>query len=150
WHEPTSPGAAVPDPFAAVSDQGARGGAGGGVELRASRHAGIRFSTVADQQHHCISAVDSGKMTPMIKDIIVNLSVVGKPTAAEFAASIAKTFQAQLVGVAFNYEAAVPGAFADGMSVEFIEQQQAESLKAAQAASKSFEDAARRAGAASA
>jgi len=87
----------------------------------------------------------------MIKDIVVNLSDSGKRDAAcDYAVSLAGTFKAYLAGVAFNYEAMLPGAFADGMDTGFIDAQRAENEKAAKAAIAKFDEAAKRAGLSSA
>lgn len=83
----------------------------------------------------------------MIKDIVVNLSVSGaRDSTCDYAISIASAFKAHLVGVAFNYEPILPGAFVDGMAAGFIDAQRAESEKAANAAVAKFSEATRRAG----
>ena len=83
----------------------------------------------------------------MIKDVIVNLTV-GAPRdmAAEFAVSVASTFEAHLAGIGFAYEAVVPGTLFGGVAAELIAAQRAESEKAARTAVAGFESAARGAG----
>ena len=46
----------------------------------------------------------------MIRDLVVNLTVTAnRDVAAEFAISIAETFQAHVAGIAFAYEPVRPG-----------------------------------------
>jgi len=87
----------------------------------------------------------------MIKDIVVNLSVsASRDVACDYAVSIASAFKAHLMGVAFNYEPILPGAFVDGMAAGFIDVQRAESEKDANAAIVKFGEATKRAGLSSA
>jgi nucleotide-binding universal stress UspA family protein len=83
----------------------------------------------------------------MIKDILLNLSM-GAPHdfAGEYAISVADAFGAHLAAVAFSYGAVVPPTIMGGIPGDFVEAQQAESDKAAQAAITRFEEAARVAG----
>lgn len=87
----------------------------------------------------------------MLKDIVVNLSVgTARDVASDYAVSIASTFKTHIVGVAFNYEPILPGAFIDGMAAGFIDAQRAENEKAANAAIAKFGELTRRAGLSSA
>ncbi|MCF8478400.1 MAG: universal stress protein [Pseudolabrys sp.] len=86
----------------------------------------------------------------MIKDIIVNLGLNtasgAHDPAADFAISVASTFEAHVLGLAFAYEPIIPGAVMGGIPPEFIESQRAESDKKANAAVARFEAAAKSAG----
>jgi nucleotide-binding universal stress UspA family protein len=82
----------------------------------------------------------------MIKDLIVNLGLGEQDPAGNFAISVAETFEAHLLGVAFAYEPVVPGSVMGGIPPEFLETQRAESEKSAQAAIARFEQAAKREG----
>jgi nucleotide-binding universal stress UspA family protein len=82
----------------------------------------------------------------MIKDIIVNLGLGTADPAGSFAVSVAETFEAHVLGVAFAYEPIIPGTVMGGIPPEFIEAQRAESDKRAKAAASRFEQAAKRAG----
>ena len=82
-----------------------------------------------------------------IADLVVNLGLghPHDPTAA-YAISIAEAFDAHLAAVAFSYEPVVPPSVMGGISAEAIDAQWAASEKAADAAIKAFEEAARREG----
>lgn len=86
----------------------------------------------------------------MIRDIIVNVGLNGTTgahdPASDFAISVAETFQAHVLGLAFSYEPIIPGAVMGGIPPEFIESQRAESDKRAATAVARFEAAAKRAG----
>ena len=82
----------------------------------------------------------------MIKDLVVNLGLGAHDPAGDYAISIAETFQAHLLGVAFSYEPIIPGTVMGGIPPEFIESQRAESDQRAQAAVGHFETAAKRVG----
>jgi nucleotide-binding universal stress UspA family protein len=82
----------------------------------------------------------------MIKDVVVNLGLGDKDHAGNFAISVAESFGAHLLGMAFVYDPVIPGAVMGGIPPEFIESQRAESEKAVATAIKHFEEAARRAG----
>jgi nucleotide-binding universal stress UspA family protein len=83
----------------------------------------------------------------MIKDLVVNLPVEGKPTAAvDYAVSIAETFGAHLSGIAFAYEPVVAPTVMGGVPSDWIDAQRAESAKAADAVAARFEAAVKRAG----
>lgn len=82
----------------------------------------------------------------MIKDIVVNLGLGDRDPAGEFAVSLAETFEAHVLGVAFAYEPVIPGSVMGGIPPEFIETQRAESEKAARAALARFEAATKRSG----
>jgi len=82
----------------------------------------------------------------MIKDIVVNLGLGDQDPAGNFAVSIAETFGAHVLGVAFAYEPIIPGSVMGGIPPEFIETQRAESEKEARKATARFEQAAKRAG----
>lgn len=80
----------------------------------------------------------------MIKDIVVNLGLGDRDPASEFAVSLAETFDAHLLGVAFAYEPVIPGSVMGGIPPEFIEAQRTESDKKARAAIERFNAAAKR------
>ncbi|MEJ2435041.1 MAG: universal stress protein, partial [Pseudolabrys sp.] len=82
----------------------------------------------------------------MIKDLIVNLGLGEHDPAGSFAVSVAQTFEAHVLGVAFAYEPVVPGSVMGGIPPEFLETQRAESEKTARAAIDRFEQAAKREG----
>jgi nucleotide-binding universal stress UspA family protein len=82
----------------------------------------------------------------MIKDIVVNLGTGTNNPAADFAISVAETFKAHLMGVAFVYDAMIPGTALGGIPPEFIELQRSEAEKAASGAFAHFEQAAKRNG----
>jgi len=82
----------------------------------------------------------------MIKDIVVNLGLGAYDHAGDFAISVADSFKAHVLGVAFAYEPIIPGTVMGGIPPEFIEAQRAESDKRARAAVSRFEQAAKRAG----
>jgi nucleotide-binding universal stress UspA family protein len=83
----------------------------------------------------------------MIKDLVVNLATgLDHDPAAQFALSIAATFQAHIAGIAFAYDPAVTPTVVDGLSAGWIDAQRAESLAAAQQAAARFEEAVRREG----
>jgi nucleotide-binding universal stress UspA family protein len=80
----------------------------------------------------------------MIKDIVVNLSVgASRDVATDFAVSIAATFNAHLVGIAFVYEPLLPMIDMYGIPPDIIESQRRENENAAKAAIAKFDDAAR-------
>src|SRR5579862_7133076 len=83
----------------------------------------------------------------MIKDLVVNLTG-GAPQdfAADYAISIAKTFEAHIGGVGFVYEPVIPGSLLGGIPVDLIEAQREENAKTARAAVGRFEAAAKTAG----
>ena len=82
----------------------------------------------------------------MVKDIVVNLGLGDHDPASEFAVSLAETFDAHLLGVAFAYEPVIPGSVMGGIPPEFIEAQRTESDKKARAAIERFTAAAKRSG----
>ena len=82
----------------------------------------------------------------MIKDIVVNLGLGAHDPAGDFAISVADTFEAHLLGVAFVYDPIIPGTVMGGIPPEFIESQRRESEKKASDAIARFEQAAKRAG----
>ena len=65
----------------------------------------------------------------MIKDIVVNLGLGERDPAGDFAISVAETFEAHLLGVAFIYDPIIPGSVMGGIPPEFIESQRAEARK---------------------
>src|ERR1700674_5514919 len=83
----------------------------------------------------------------MIKDLIVNLAI-GSPrdVAREYAISIARAFNANLTGIAFNYEPMFPGSFINGVATGIVEEQRVENQNAAKATLGKFDEAARQAG----
>lgn len=83
----------------------------------------------------------------MIKDLVVNLSGgETRDVAADYAISVARSYGAHLVGVAFVFEPVIPGSLLGGIPTDLIEVQRDENAKAAQAAVARFEAAARAAG----
>ncbi|MGH6769056.1 MAG: universal stress protein [Xanthobacteraceae bacterium] len=83
----------------------------------------------------------------MIKDIVVNLAGgQDRDVAADYAISLAKTYEAHIVGVAFIYEPVIPGSLLGGIPTDLIEVQRDENAKAAKTAVSLFEVAAQRAG----
>jgi nucleotide-binding universal stress UspA family protein len=82
----------------------------------------------------------------MIKDLIVNLGLGEHDPAGEFAVSLAETFEAHVLGLAFGYEPVIPGAVMGGIPPEFIDMQRTEANGRAQTAVTRFEEHARRAG----
>jgi nucleotide-binding universal stress UspA family protein len=83
----------------------------------------------------------------MIKDMLVNLTVGAKQdVVSEFAASVAKTFEARLTATAFVYIPYVPGSVFEGAVAEIVQTQAAEAERAAKAAVAGFEQAAKRYG----
>lgn len=82
----------------------------------------------------------------MIRDIVVNLGLGDHDPAGEFAVSLAETFDAHVLGVAFAYEPVIPGSVMGGIPPEFIEAQRAESDQKARAAIARFEALAKRSG----
>jgi nucleotide-binding universal stress UspA family protein len=82
----------------------------------------------------------------MIKDLVVNLGLGEQDPAGNYAISIAETFGAHVLGVAFAYEPVIPGSVMGGIPPEFLEAQRSESEKSARSAIARFEQAAKRAG----
>ena len=82
----------------------------------------------------------------MIKDLIVNLGLGAQDPAGTYAISVAETFEAHVLGVAFAYEPVVPGSVMGGIPPEFLESQRAESESSARKAMARFEASAKRAG----
>ena len=81
----------------------------------------------------------------MIKDLVVNLSLGANDPAGDFAISIADSFKAHVLGVAFSYEPIIPGSVMGGIPPEIIESQRRESDEKARAAIARFDAAANRA-----
>jgi len=82
----------------------------------------------------------------MIKDLIVNLGLGEHDPAGQFAVSLAATFEAHVLGLAFAYEPVIPGAVMGGIPPEFLETQRSEATSKAKAAVARFEELARRVG----
>jgi nucleotide-binding universal stress UspA family protein len=82
----------------------------------------------------------------MIKDIIVNLGLGARDPAGEVAVSVAETFDAHVLGLAFAYDPIIPGSVMGGIPAEYIETQRDQATGKAAAAIARFEEAARRAG----
>src|ERR1700730_11820536 len=81
----------------------------------------------------------------MIKDIIVNLEhQIARDPARDFAITIAETFDAHIVGVAFAYAPEFPAYVMLEFPPDIVAQMIAESEKAALATIERFEAAARR------
>jgi len=75
----------------------------------------------------------------MIKDIVVNLVGRGpQDFAADYAISVAATFEAHLVGTAFVYDAVIPDGALGAIPVDLIELQQEENTKIARTAVEHF------------
>jgi nucleotide-binding universal stress UspA family protein len=83
---------------------------------------------------------------PMIKNIVVNLSVAQADAATAYAVSVAAAFEAHLAGIAFAYEPAVAEFGYEGVTVRLIEAERAKAAGAAEAAIRKFEESARRKG----
>jgi nucleotide-binding universal stress UspA family protein len=82
----------------------------------------------------------------MMKDIIVNLGLGSHDPAGDFAISLAETFDAHVLGVAFAYDPIFLGSDMGGFPPEFIDSQRAESDKKSRMAVARFELTAKRAG----
>jgi nucleotide-binding universal stress UspA family protein len=83
----------------------------------------------------------------MIRDLVVNLTgSAPQDFAADYAISVAKTFEAHVAGVGFVYEPVIPGSLLGGIPVDLIEAQREENAKGAKAAVARFEAAAKAAG----
>jgi nucleotide-binding universal stress UspA family protein len=84
----------------------------------------------------------------MIRDIVVHLSLTeGKDNAADFAISVAKTFDAHLTGLVFAYALSLASITTiDALPGEVIEQQQIENERVAKIAVDRFERAAGKSG----
>lgn len=83
----------------------------------------------------------------MIKDIVVNLALVGDhDPASAYAISIARAFGAHVTGVVFVYDPVISPSIMDGVSAEWIDAQRDESRTMAQTAIERFERAAQLAG----
>jgi nucleotide-binding universal stress UspA family protein len=75
----------------------------------------------------------------VIKDIVVSLSgTAPQDFAADYAISVASTFKAQLVGIAFVYDPIVPDAALGGIPVDLIEVQREENSRTTNAAVERF------------
>lgn len=80
----------------------------------------------------------------MPKDIVVNIMVgSSRDAAADYAISLAETFNAHLAGIAFAYEPVLPAIVGGGIPESVIEEQREENEKAAKVAVGKFEVAAR-------
>jgi nucleotide-binding universal stress UspA family protein len=83
----------------------------------------------------------------MIKDIVVNLALIGAhDPAARYAVSVAQAFGAHVTGIVFVYDPVISPSIMDGVSAEWIDAQRDESRTMAQAAIESFERLAEGAG----
>src|SRR5215470_3067086 len=83
----------------------------------------------------------------MIKDLVVNLTLgADRDPAAQFAVSIAATFQAHVAAIAFAYDPVIMPSVMDGLSATWIEAQRTENRAAAQEAIDLFEAASKREG----
>jgi nucleotide-binding universal stress UspA family protein len=84
----------------------------------------------------------------MLKDIVVNLSGRGpQDFAGDYAISVAATFGAHAVGVAFLYEPVIPDGALGAVPVDLIELQREENSKLASSAVSRFEAAGKKAAA---
>ena len=80
----------------------------------------------------------------MIKDILVNLSYgTSQDGVSNYALSVAETFGAHIVGIAFAYPVMAGGV---GLPTNFIRAQQAEAQERAESVAAAFDEATRRAG----
>ena len=83
----------------------------------------------------------------MSKDLVVNLTVgADRDPAAQFAVSIAATFEAHIAGIAFAYDPVITPTVMDGLSAAWVDTQRTENQAAAQEAIDRFEAAAKREG----
>jgi nucleotide-binding universal stress UspA family protein len=83
----------------------------------------------------------------MIKDLVVNLTLsADRDPAAQFAVSIAATFEAHIAAIAFAYDPVVMPTVMNGLSVAWVDTQRIENRTAAQEAVDRFEVAAKREG----
>jgi nucleotide-binding universal stress UspA family protein len=82
----------------------------------------------------------------MVKDIVVNLSVAGSHSAADYAIAVASALEAHVAGVAFAYEPVIPATVMGGVPTELIEAQRSENAAAAKTAIDHFNKAAAAAG----
>ena len=82
----------------------------------------------------------------MIKDILVNLGLGERDPAGKFAVSVAETFDAHVLGIAFAYEPDIPGTAMGGIPPEFLSTQRTEAEEKARAAMDRFGKAASLAG----
>ena len=82
----------------------------------------------------------------MIKDIIVNLGLGLQDPAGDFAVSLAESFDAHVLGVAFAYDPIIPISDMGGVPPAFIDSQRAEADAIARTAVSRFEKAAKSAG----
>ncbi len=81
----------------------------------------------------------------MIKDLVVNLALgEDRDVAAEYAVSIASTFEAHVAGLAFAYDPVITPTVMDGLSASWVEAQRGENRGAAEAAINRFEELVRR------
>ena len=83
----------------------------------------------------------------MIKDIVVNLALArANDPAADYAMSVAQTFNAHITGVVFLFDPVIAPSVMDGVSAQWIEAQRTEGQAIAQATVERFEQAAARSG----
>jgi nucleotide-binding universal stress UspA family protein len=83
----------------------------------------------------------------MIKDIVVNLTIgVERDSAAHYAISLASTFKAHLVGVAFIYKPNISPNIIVGIPMELVDAQRVAAENLANEAVARFEASAKRAG----
>jgi nucleotide-binding universal stress UspA family protein len=80
-----------------------------------------------------------------MKDIIINLTVDAvRDPAADYAISVARTFDAHLAGIGFAYDVPIPGSVFGATAVRLVEAQRAENQRAARDAISTFDAATRR------
>lgn len=83
----------------------------------------------------------------MLKDLVVNLSPAGSSDpAADYALSVAATFEAHIAGVAFAFEPIIPVTAMGGVASDIIDSAIAENERTAKAALDRFESAAKKRG----
>ena len=82
----------------------------------------------------------------MIKDIIVNLGFEARDYAGDFALSVAKTFDAHVLGVAIAYDPIISGSVMGGIPPQLFDSLRANSEERTHVAIGRFEQAAKRAG----
>ena len=83
----------------------------------------------------------------MLKDLVVNLALgPAKDATADYALSIAETFEAQIAGIAFAFEPVIPASAAGGVAADVIGGAIAENERVATSAIERFEAAAKKRG----
>jgi hypothetical protein len=103
-----------------------------------------RFVVKHPERRSGALSVDAGGRR-MIKDILVHLSYgTSQAGVSNYALSVAETFGAHIMGIAFAYHPIMAGGF--DFSANFIRAQQAEAQERAESVATAFDEATRRAG----